>query len=253
MIKKDILCWVVTGCIFLCLPQVSAQQGPGLSTSAAKQQGLNRGLEALYRTLQNKNRENNEVLNTYSSIEGSAYFEEEFRKGTVYYNGEIMGSPYLRYDAHADEIQIKKTLLPEESYGALLKSSALWCVIGNHKVTYRSLKTAKGEVLTGYVQTLVSSGKYLLFVRKAKIYQEGREAPTSLTAAIKSKFIDDVDYYFGTTSSEQAIEMGKKKKELVQLFDEADRAAIKSFIKKKLLKLNEESDLITLFYYANSL
>ncbi len=252
IIRKNVLSWVTLALAAFFLNQAVSQQGPGLSTSAGKQQGLNRGLEALYRTLEDKNKRNTN-FESYTSVDGSAYYDEQFQKGMVYYNGELMGSPFLRYDAYADEIQIKKTLSEEEAYGALLKTDALWCRIGNDKMTYQSLRDEKGEVTTGYVSHLISGEKYLLFERQIKLFQEGKIAATSLTASINPKFIDKVSYYMATEDKGEAKEIPKSKKEVVLLFAEADRPAIKSYIKKKRLKLNERNDLVTLFYYANSL
>lgn len=252
MIRRNVVNWIALMAAILIFSPAIAQQGPGLSTSAGKQQGLNRGLEALYRTLEDKDRRNTN-FETYTSIDGSAYYTEDFQQGTVYYNDELMGSPYLRYDAYADEIQIKKTPSKEEDYGALVRTEALWCRIGNNKLIYQSLRNAKGEVSNGYAYHLINGNKYQLYERQIKLFQEGKIAATSLTASINPKFIDKVAYYFSLKDSGEAKEIPKKRSYALALFAEADRQALKSYIKKKKLKLNDKNDLITLFYYANSL
>ena len=224
----------------------------GLSQAPAKQQGLNRGLEALYRVLED-NTKRNTNHDSYESIEGSAYFDESFKKGVVYYDNSYMGTPFLRYDAYADEIQIKNSLLEEEKYGALLKSEKLYCIIDSKKVLYHSLRDSNGEVSKGYVMNLVNSGKYLLFEKKSKNFLEGKIAPTSLTMPTNSKFIEEVNYYFGIKGGETVTEIYGNRNDLVSMFDEKHQDKIKSFVKKNRINMDDRSDLQKLFYYANTL
>ncbi len=225
----------------------------GLSQAAGQQSGRIPWLDDLYRTIGKKNAEKGKN-DLYSEIaKGSPYFDKDFKKGAVYYNANFIGTPYLRYDAYNDEIQIKKTVHSEEEYGALLKSKELYCVIDSKRMVYRSFTNANG-IESGYLKNLVNSGKYFLFVRKIKKYQEGRTSVNSLAASVDAKFIDEIAYYFGEKKENgilQKIEAGRQ--QVLGLFNTEDRPKLKSFIRKNKLNLNSENDLMTLFYYANTL
>ncbi|MFH6602061.1 hypothetical protein ACEZ3G_01120 [Maribacter algicola] len=224
-----------------------------LSQAAGKQSGRVPWLDDLYRTISKKNAEK-EKNNPYSEIaKGSPYFDKDFKKGAVYYNANFIGTPYLRYDAYNDEIQIKKTSLSEEEYGALLKSNELYCIMDSKRIVYRSFNGSDG-IEKGYLKNLVNSGKYFLFVRRVKRFQEGRTSVNSLAASVDSKFIDETGYYFGKeneTEMLQKIVAGRR--QVLGLFDAGDRAELKAFIRKNKLNLNAENDLMALFYYANTL
>lgn len=252
MIKKEMVKIMVFICPFVFTSFVFAQR-PGMGSAAVSgQQGRIRGLDEFYRKLEDHTKRNTNH-DSYKTIEGSAYFDESFKQGDIYYDNGYMGTSFLRYDGFADEIQIKKTLLDEEEYGALLKSEKLFCIVDSKKVLYHRLKNANGEVKQGYVTNLVNSGKYWLFVRKSKLFLEGKIAPTSLTLPTNSKFITQVDYYFGKEDGDVVVEIDGNAKNVLGMFDDEDRPKIKSFVRKNKINLDDKSDLQTLFYYANTL
>ena len=239
---------LLVGTIWCQVPVFS--QGP--SQAAGAQAGRIQWLDELYRTIIKKNVDLKKD-EAYSDLaKGSPYFHMAFEKGAVYFDANFIATPYLRYDAYSDEIQIKKTKLPEERYAALLKTKELYCTMDSKLVVYRSFE-GPGGIENGYFTNLVNSGKYLLFLRKTKKLQKGRSSVNSLTASVASKFIDDIGYYFKNKEGKEALKKITGHKQVVDLFESADREKIKSFISTKGLKLRSESDLQTLFYYANTL
>lgn len=231
-------------------PNPVFSQGP--SQSAGAQTGRVQWLDELYRTIIKKNVDL-EKDNAYSDVaKGSPYFHNAFETGAVYFNASFIATPYLRYDAYSDEIQIKKTKLSEEQYGALLKTKELYCIMDSKLVVYRSF-VGTGGIENGYFTNLVNSGKYLLFQRKTIKFHEGRSSVNSLTASVDSKFIDEIGYYFKNKEGNKALIKITDHNQVIDLFESADRVKIKSFIRAKGLKFKAESDLQTLFYYANTL
>ncbi|WP_282054600.1 hypothetical protein [Maribacter luteus] len=254
MYKKYLLSIVLVLWMYVINFSIFAQpNGGGGSQAVAKQQGFNRGLESLYRTLEDKNKRNTGLLDLNNDIEGSPFFDENFIKGSVYFKNDYMGESYLRYNAYSEEIQIKKTQLEEEEFGALLKDPDLYCIIDSKKLKFLEYKDADGNLKRGYFTTLVSSGKYFLFVKRVKLFKKGKSAPTSLTAAISPKFIDKIDYYFMKEDSGKLYKVVHNKNKFVSLFGKDYKNRIKSFMRKNKIDLKKESDLLTLFYYINTL
>ena len=53
---------------------------------------------------------------------GSAYENETFLAGKVFYKDDMLGTFYYRLNAFSNEIEVKKTLLEEEKHKALVLS-----------------------------------------------------------------------------------------------------------------------------------
>ncbi len=65
-----------------------------------------------------------ETISYYVGAEvGSPYEYEEFKKGKVYYKEEYLGEFYYRYNIFSNEIEVKKTLLEEETHKALIRDA----------------------------------------------------------------------------------------------------------------------------------
>ena len=96
---------------------------------------------------------------------------------------------------------------------------------------------------------LFEASDFKIFVRKTKILKEGKQATTSLTQSWPAKFIDDVSYYFLSSTEEIAYEVNKKN--LIPHSKEDNEKLLK-FAKSRKLNLDNENDIIEIYEYYNS-
>ena len=193
-------------------------------------------------------------INPYdeSRVKGSPYYSEGFQPGQIYFNGELMGTFYLRHNAYQDEIQLKKELTDPE-FQALAKAVNVGCTLAGKEVLYTFFINKKGEQQSGYLIKLSEGKNYTLYSRKIKKFMEGKTSGNSLARNVPPRFIDEEEWYLGTTLSNKKSEIEKSKNKFINLFDENHRAAISEFIKKEKLKTDNERDLLLTIAFANNL
>ena len=97
-------------------------------------------------------------VRTVENIKGSPYDNENFMKGTIMFDDRTYNNALLRYNAYADEVEMKindPESKSEEIY-ALNKSPKLSFVINNDKIKYTAfLAKNKKDKIPGNVFVLV--------------------------------------------------------------------------------------------------
>ncbi|UJH67156.1 hypothetical protein [Allomuricauda sp. SCSIO 65647] len=228
--------------------QDRAQQG---FSNGQKLMGLaenNLRLATLYQNMDKKL--NNDKI-SLSDIEGSPYFDEEFKKGKIRYENEEIGkSVLLRYNAYNDEVEIS---LPEvDQRQAVLKRYGISCVMGNQVIIFSDFIDSKSETKKGNIFLLYEGSNYSLFERKTKVFKIGEKAKTSFHTASKNKFVEKTGYLIAKKDG-LPTQLDSSNKKIIQLFDDGHREALKSYVKQNKLKLNEKEDLLQTLKFANSL
>jgi len=183
-------------------------------------------------------------------IDGTVYVDENFTNGTIYYRSSPYGDYLLRYDAYNDEVELKRN--GSNQIEALHKNENISCKIGNDKLHFVEHKKASGEVQEGYLISLFEGADYTLYIKKAKIFKQGKVAKTSLQNSFPPRFVDD-EAYFVSTNDEIPVQFNTSKKEVLSLFDADRYEKVKNYLKKNKPNLKEKGDLISLFVYANTL
>ncbi|MEZ4811527.1 MAG: hypothetical protein R2819_14300 [Allomuricauda sp.] len=192
-----------------------------------------------------------EVKLTLDDIEGSIYTNENFTLGTLYENGEAFKNLYLRYDAYNDEVELKETS-DTDLVRAMVKHPAYSCNMNGEDYYYLGYKDEDGVSKEGYLTPLVSGRDYVLFVKRIKVFKEGKPAKTSLDKGFPHRFLDKTEYYV-SIKGDLPVYMKTKKSEVLSLFEEEDQKAVGKYIKEKHVNVGKEDDVVNLFTFANTL
>lgn len=193
--------------------------------------------------------------NVTKNIKGSAYDNENFLKGTIVHEGKSYKNIWLRYNAYADEVEMKIHApgdKDEEIHG-FIKSPELSFVIGDEKVKYTEfLQKDKEEKSAGNVFVLYEGDHYSLYQRRVKIYKESKEATTSFHRPFPARFVDDTEYYL-KVEGQTPVFVKPKLKSILSFVDNAKKSDVKNYIKKNDIDLKEGRGLAELMGYMDTL
>ncbi len=185
------------------------------------------------------------------NINGSPYFEENFKKGIIQLNGKPQKEiVYLRYNAFSDEIEMTPHEFQYKTDQAIIKDKEVSCVIEADTYVYLPfINKFSGLPKIGYLIEKYRGDTYNLYLNKTKVYLEATQARTGLERSFPARFTDDLTYYYNKNgNTPRAVKLSKSK--LIELFEDTDRA-------KKYLKENKKSKdgvelwLIGLFSYMD--
>ncbi len=189
------------------------------------------------------------------NIKGSPYDNDNFMKGTIMFDDKAYNNALLRYNAYADEVEMKVTdpeNKSEEIY-ALNKSPNLFFIINNDKIKYTAfLAKNKKDKIPGNVFVLVEGKEYSLYQRRLKRYKESKRATTSLQRSFPARFVDDVEYYIKTAGQTPAP-IKLKQKEILAFLTGDKKNKVKTYIKENKIDMKKTDHLKKLFNYMNSL
>jgi hypothetical protein len=184
----------------------------------------------------------------FNAIKDEAYANPTFVKGNIYQEDQLIKSDVLmRYNAYADEIEIKKNPT-DEAYSALIKDPNIFVKIGTDIYLFVPFEGSNEK--GGYFNVLSDGKMYDLYKKTKSIYREPRKARTSYERDVPPSFSKTTTYYLvkdGTflempnTSSRILKMMNKKEKEM------------KKYLKENDLDLDKEADLIKAVTYFDSL
>lgn len=214
--------------------------------------GNNPAMMNLYSDMRMKfGRMGEEVNLTLDDIDGTIYLNENFTLGTLYENGEAFKKLYLRYDAYNDEVELKESA-NADVVRAMVKHPIYSCNINGQDYYYVGYKDEDGGPKEGYLAPLVSGRDYALFVKRIKVFKEGKPAKTSLDKGFPHRFLDRTEYYV-SIKGDFPVYVKTKKADVLELFLEKDQKAVKEFMKEKRINVGKEEDLVNLFTYAVAL
>ncbi|MCK0160642.1 hypothetical protein [Allomuricauda sp. F6463D] len=182
---------------------------------------------------------------------GSPYTNDGFKQAPVFYNDESMGNFYYRYNAYNEEIELKKTALPEEKVSALTKDKAIKVMAQGKPMGFATFIDSKGNTLNGYLTTVFDGENYDLFKRVNVKFTEGQKAQNSFVKAVPNRFTHFIEYYYQEKGVNRIDEVPLKTNKMIKLFKEPLKSTIKTYIKDNNLDLKNEADLIKTFEFLN--
>ena len=189
------------------------------------------------------------------NIKGSPYDNENFMKGTIMFGDRTYNNALLRYNAYADEVEMKinnPENKSEEIY-ALSKSPNLSFIINNNKIKYTAfLAKNKKDKIPGNVFVLVEGKEYSLYQRKLKRYKESKRATTSLQRSFPARFVDGAEYYM-KTAGQTPTPIKLKQKEILAFLTGDKKNKVKTYIKENKIDIKKTDHLVKLVNYMNSL
>ena len=186
-----------------------------------------------------------EIDNASKEVVGSSYINENFLRAHIT-NKKMVYS--MRYNAYRDEMEIelegKPFYLPKTSYYAI-----------NFDFPDKEYQLfnfeEKGETKKGFFVVISKNGATsLLLKEKIKLYKEV-PAKLGFTRYEPPKLgrLDD-KIYIGT--NQEAVELPKKKKDILNFFNDKSKD-LESYAKKNKYSFNKTEDLIKIISYYNSM
>ena len=227
---------------FLCLCTVQSQNLN--STSGGNDSRLNDAFTQL------RNRLNGPLLSS-DQIQGSPYFNNNFKMARVFYFGKVLQDPiYIRYNAYSDEMEMTQDPRSIGTDQALIKNSKIYCTIDSKTYKYLPLPEGNSQLeKVGYVEEIFKGENYTLFLRNRKLFLEAKKARTSLERSFPARFIENHEWYFQFQNS-SLKRFKPKKKEIRKLFKNHSKS-IGSYLKDNKSSLKTVGDIKQLFEFLD--
>ena len=198
-------------------------------------------------------RENKDVdfLDT-DSYTGTPYNNPNYLMGNVYQGKELLANNVgLRYNAVADEIEIKESLAsPDEEAKVLTKSPEIFVKIMKDIYIFAPYKG--GVEGGGYFNVMYEGTGVDLYKKLKKNFKPAKKATSSITTSTPAKFSDDIVYYLATKDG-KFYEMPSSRSKKIKVFG-SKKDEMKKYVKENRLDLNDENDLLkAVKYYDGNL
>lgn len=186
-----------------------------------------------------------------ASYSGTPYNNPSFLSGNVYENNKLLAKNVaLRYNAIADEIEVKESLeTPITKARPLTKSPDVFVKIMNDIFIFAPYRG--GIEGGGYFQVLYEGDRISVFKKLNKKFYPAKLAKTSITRGVPAKF-EDKPVYFLVSKNGKFYQLPSSKSKKLKVFGK-NQEFIKKFVEKNRLNLNNEKDLIETIIYFNSL
>ena len=217
-----------------------------ISFNAFSQQSFNNNLESEY--ISNKTINLKTISKDYS---GTPYLTEEFTKGHIYKNGELLVSnKSLRYNANKDEFEIKNSLSTDSGIvNTLFKKSALSIKTGNDEFIF--ILPNGVNTTFGYFVLLQKGEKFTYIKKIKKKFIPGQKAYTSMSQDIRPMYKSFETFYL-LNNEGVLIELPNSKNKIIDSFG-SHKKEIKAYIKENKLNVKKEKNMKQLVEYYNSL
>lgn len=189
----------------------------------------------------------NSLDETTNKIEGSQYIDEQFYPSTFSCLSEV--TPPIRYNVYKEEMEF----IFEGKLYYLNKNKIENCEITLYNNTYKYIINYDNKESNGYLVILNKSKdlKYILY-KKEKVKYVPKYIPSSTYADERpAKYVIEKSKYF-IKIQDSLIEFPEKTSELLKLFPNF-KDSIEYFLKEKKVKFIEESSLLELMNFLNTL
>jgi hypothetical protein len=186
------------------------------------------------------------VDRSITSYEGSPYLSEEFVSGEVYGSKKKFTGLLLRYNIFNDNIEFMQK---GTTYALYPEPRIVKVLLGNETYVVENYEL-KGKMAFGYFARL-DSGKVTLLVKKIVRFTEEQEPKALQGAATPAKFTRAADVFYYRISNAETSKVGSLKSFIDSLPDKKED--VSNYAKKEKLGTKNESDLVKLVKYYNSL
>ena len=184
---------------------------------------------------------------------GSAYEDDQFKPGKVYYKEEYLGDFYYRHNAYNSEIELRRTAIKEEKQKALIKNEEVSLLDAKgREIRFLTFATKKAKIKEGYLTLLMDGEKYKLYHRLVVKFTEAKPAANSMVNPTPSRFSHFVEYYTKDKQADKITEIPLKTGKFIKMFGKK-KGGLGELIKKEKLDLTKETDLIKVFDYLNTI
>jgi hypothetical protein len=181
------------------------------------------------------------------SYSGTPYNNPSYLPGTVYKGDEVYVSDVaLRYNAVADEMEIKKTIAAsDEDARVLTKSPDIFVKILDDIFVF--VPYQGGVEDGGYFQVLFEGQNLDLYKKHIKDFTPAKPATTSITRPVPAKFDDEPVYYL-VDKQGKFYELPSNQNRMMKVFGE-NRNMMKDYAKENSIDIRKEDHLKRLIMY----
>lgn len=184
----------------------------------------------------------------FNSIKDEAYANPNFVQGKIFQEDQLIKDDVpMRYNAFADEIEIKKNA-SDENYGALIKDPSIFVKV--FKDIYVFVPYEGSNEKGGYFNVLSDGKTYDLYKKTKAVYREPQKAETSYARDMPPSFPKTVTYYLVQNGT--FLEMPSSESKILKMMDKK-KAEMKKYMKENNIDLGKEQDMIKTISYFDSL
>tara|TARA_R110002051_G_scaffold271361_2_gene331709 strand:- start:8307 stop:8978 length:672 start_codon:yes stop_codon:yes gene_type:complete len=180
-----------------------------------------------------------------TDLEGTVYVNEEFQPAKINNDKKLY---FARYDAYHNEMEVNAA----DGVHYLPKSYNLPIQFTNTNKVYQVFDYKKNNEQFTEFFVVLSSGNIKLLVLEDIEYFEGVKAKSSYETSKPAKLLRAKDEYYISLEDNLAIELSKKKKDFLSIFNDKSEK-IDSYMKENKLSNKDQEDLIKIFSYYDSL
>ncbi|KGK29407.1 hypothetical protein [Cellulophaga sp. E6(2014)] len=196
---------------------------------------------------------NNESNNAVNKTLGTPYSNDKFIKSKIYYDNDLQGEFFVRYNALNSSVEIKKSQQSEEKPQQLLADKKITIKYLDKELRFTTYINKKKKTKNGYLSLIVDGENYQLYHKLAVKYSEGKTAANSMVASIPNKYTHFEEYYYHKKELNHIDYLPLRKGNFLKQFSKINKEKIKEFISKNSLSTTKEKDLIAIFNYINKL
>ena len=186
------------------------------------------------------------VDRSITNYEGSPYLSGEFVSGEVHDSKKKFTGLLLRYNIFNDNIEFMQK---GTTYALYAEPRIVKVLLGNEVYVVENYEL-KGKIAPGYFARL-DSGKVTLLVKKIVRFTEEQEPKALQGAATPAKFTRVADVFYYRIGNAEIAKVGSLKSFIDSLPDKKED--VSNYAKKEKLGTKNESDLVTIVKYYNSL
>jgi len=183
----------------------------------------------------------------YDTYDGgeSVYLQTIFKKSQVIHEKSSTYNAKLRYNIHTDAIEY------QTSKGAfrLNKAKDIHIRIGKDYFYYCNFKDHRGKKKEGYYVLVDHTDRYRIY---KKYHVDITDPLLTNTRVLTAKGVIRRATRYYLEEAQRIIELPLKRKEMLALFNDKT-TELKTFIKKKKIRLRKEEDLMHFIAFYNAL
>lgn len=178
-------------------------------------------------------------------LKGTSYIQNDFLPANIESYNNLM---LLRYNAFQDEMEIKT-----DKIYFIPKKNGLSVIFTGTKFNYKifSLENNR-EIKLGFLKVLQNGSRMELLLQEKIIFVEEVKPKTGYEKYEAPRLKREKDKLFYSVKNSVAIEISKKKREILSIFSN-NLNEIKIFAAKNKLSFKKQKDLIKIVEYYNTL
>ncbi len=185
---------------------------------------------------------------------GSPYLKEKYQIATLFYKEELQDHFYIRHNILNDEIELKKSMLPNEQPKALIRDPGIKLVLEDGKaICFKKYRSKKGDIKRGFIYTLNDSATYTIYKAIHAKFSEGHTATSSMVKEVPHRFSHFTSYYFTSIPQGTLYPLPSNYKKFLQNLKPEIQKKLKAYIKENGLNFKDENEIKLIFDYLNSI